>query len=276
MDKLKIILSPGHGPKENPYPHQDTTEGKQTYYLAKAIEKELKTLPGVEIINLRPNISDNPSYVTRGQLKKGDIYFAIHTDAHSDPKASGVTIFDSIISPSQVLGDGLGRAIAKAMGIRYRGFVYRDYSDNWSWDYTYKRLQRKDYFAELRNNHTKHRFLIEHGFHTNKSDSKKITDPDVKIRIAKAYKAIIAQYFKITPKGQKIFSVQAGAFKSKANADVKSKALKELGFDSYIYKEDNLYKVQIAACLKLNEAQKIARIAKAKGVKTYIREKNRG
>ena len=67
-----------------------------------------------------------------------------------------------------------------------------------------------------------------------------------------------------------IYRVQCGAFKTKANADNRVKALKAQGFTSIIKFIDGVYKVQCGAYKKKENAEALVKKLKAKGFASFV------
>lgn len=93
--------------------------------------------------------------------QKSDLTISFHSDAHFNPKAKGVTVFQSIHRDNEKLGDAIGLAIAEGNKTTYRGVKTRIGDNN------------EDYYGFLRysiRNKLDNVFIIERGFHTNPSD----------------------------------------------------------------------------------------------------------
>lgn len=236
---MKIILSAGHGQYDNKYSYSNTYEGTVMYNYSLQLKKELENYKNVQVILIRSKISDNPDYVNRGLLYKGDLYLALHSDYSSDSSARGCTVFDSHKAPYHSLAQDLGKAIATALNTSFRGVKYRTYEDRWS---SAPASWEKDYFAEQRNNNSKTRFLIEHAFHSNKSDVEALTNSSKMLLCAKETARVIASYYKLQPanvirKTTTLYKVQTGAFAEKANAEKLATKLKADGYDTYIIEQ---------------------------------------
>ena len=64
-------------------------------------------------------------------------------------------------------------------------------------------------------------------------------------------------------------------FANKANADAMLQKVKAAGFDTYMVKVDNLYKIQVGAFSKKANADAMAARLKAAGFDTYVTTKKR-
>ncbi len=119
--------------------------------------------------------------------------------------------------------------------------------------------------------------LIEGGFMDSTIDIKKMRDDKVLDAAGKAVALGLAEHFKLKKKpapkpkpSGKLYKVQIGAFKNKANADQLAFRAKARGFDHYVLKQDGLFKVQIGAYSVKKNADTQAAKAKKAGFDTYI------
>lgn len=67
-----------------------------------------------------------------------------------------------------------------------------------------------------------------------------------------------------------LYKVQVGAFSKKENADNLANEIKNKGIDTYIVKIDNLYKVQCGAFANVDNAKNMAKTLNNMGYDTYI------
>lgn len=67
-----------------------------------------------------------------------------------------------------------------------------------------------------------------------------------------------------------LYKVQVGAFSKKENAENYAKELKAKGYDTYIVYVDNLYKVQVGAFSKEENAINLMNELQAKGIEAFI------
>ncbi|SKA78465.1 N-acetylmuramoyl-L-alanine amidase [Clostridium sp. USBA 49] len=125
--------------------------------------------------------------------------------------------------------------------------------------------------------------LIEISFHDNRDDARFIIN-NMPL-IAEAIVKGICDYFNVTfkkPQPQKsqqssktgkLYKVQVGAFSKKENAENLTNKLKSQGYSVYMYKDtDSLYKVQVGAFSKKENADKLASKLKADGYNTFVYE----
>ena len=71
---------------------------------------------------------------------------------------------------------------------------------------------------------------------------------------------------------KKLYRVQVGAFKSKNNADKLLKEIKGKGIDCFIKEESGLYKVQVGAYSVYANAEKMKKRLENMGYKAFIKE----
>ena len=73
-----------------------------------------------------------------------------------------------------------------------------------------------------------------------------------------------------TSSSDNLYKVQVGAFSKKENADNLANEIKNKGIDTYIVKIDNLYKVQCGAFANVDNAKNMAKTLNNMGYDTYI------
>lgn len=243
---IKITLDPGHGRTGNPYPPQKGYyEGAQMWKLANFLKTELEKY-GFDVVTTRPRLDDDPSLTERGQTagQNGSMLFlSLHSNAPasaSDTKPTGTEIYYSMAdSDNKFLADRLGERIAVAMNHPYRGSRTR----------THPTQPGVDYYGVIRESARsgcKRAFLIEHGFHTNLKDSAFLIDDENLKKLAIEEAHVIAHYLGQKPietpqqETARLYRVQTGAFRNKANAERQAEKLRQAGFPVYIYEEPTL------------------------------------
>lgn len=116
--------------------------------------------------------------------------------------------------------------------------------------------------------------LSENLFIDHASDAAKLKSDAYLTNIARGHVNGLVKAFnlqkKSSPAPGKLYKVQIGAFKNKANADQLAARAKAKGFDQYVVRQDGLYKVQIGAYAKKANAEAQAAKAKKAGFETYI------
>lgn len=192
---MKILVDPGHGRYGNPYPpRKGYYEGTQMWKLSNYLIPELERY-GFDVITTRQKVTDDPSVSDRGKMAVGcDLVVSLHSNAPasaSDTKPTGSVIYRTIETPEiKPLCDKIGQKISEIMGHHYRGTMTKESGSR----------PGKNYNGVLRNAISvgcKAGMLIEHGFHTNLSDSAfLIVDSNLeKLAIAEAKE--IADYYGI-------------------------------------------------------------------------------
>lgn len=77
-------------------------------------------------------------------------------------------------------------------------------------------------------------YIIEHSFHTNEKAAKWLMSNTNLDKLAKVEADVIAKHFGLKPKETKLYRIQVGAFSKKDNADAFLKRLKADGYDAFI------------------------------------------
>jgi len=196
---IKVTLDPGHGRYDNRSPNNHLyVEGTQMWHLAVYLEKAL-TRYGIEVVTTRPNIDENPTLEERGAIageSKSDLLISLHSnspalslDGTYDKSVTGTVVFYPLGAPEiKSLADSLGGKVSALMGHYYRG----------SFTKTYPNSPKLDYYGVIRNAVAygcRNAIIIEHGFHTNLSDSEFLLDDENLKALAEAEAKIIAEYF---------------------------------------------------------------------------------
>lgn len=244
MAKKSITLDPGHGKNGNKSPNNPKyIEGTQMWHLSVKLKAALERY-GFEVVTTRPNITDDPALDVRGAMagKNGScLFLSLHSNAPGespdgsyDSSVTGTTVYYSLTrAENKELADQLGNKVSELMGHKYRGSKIREKEG----------YPGVDHYGVIRGAAQKGctcAMIIEHGFHTNVKDSNwLLNDANLK-KLADAEAQIIASYF-----GQKeqsstsdesgtMYRVQVGAFSKRENAEALADKLKAAGFDAYI------------------------------------------
>ena len=196
---MKVTLDPGHGRYDNRSPNNPLyVEGTQMWHLAVHLEKELIKY-GIDVVTTRPNIDENPTLEERGRIageSKSDLLISLHSNSPAlredrtyDETVTGTVAFYPLASLQlKSLADSLGVKVSKLMGHYFRG----------SYTKAYPHAPKLDYYGVIRNSVAygcANAIILEHGFHTNISDSNFLLD-EVKLKnMAEAEAEIIAEYF---------------------------------------------------------------------------------
>ena len=192
-----IVLDPGHGQYGNQYPaNKKFYEGTQMHILGEHLTAELKSY-GFAVINTRPKLTDDPALSTRGNRAKGaDLFLSLHSNAIGPSGSSatrGVEIYYSMTDPAfnRPFAEGLGKVIAETMQTPYRFARSQGMPTN----------SKRDYFQVVRSaaeSGCKRAMLIEHGYHTNPTDTAFLVDSGRLKALAEAEAAYIAKQFNLS------------------------------------------------------------------------------
>ena len=197
---MKITIDPGHGQNTNRSPNNKAyVEGTQMWKLGQKLQKALESY-GFEVINTRPNISDNPSLSTRGKAagnSGSNLFLSLHSNA---PSASSDGSYDKTISGvcacysqkdkafNQPLSKKLAETVGDLMGNGVKAVFYNDYPNK----------PGTDYFGVLRYSAASgcpHAIIIEHGYHTNVYESNWLLEDANLERLALEEARVVAEYF---------------------------------------------------------------------------------
>lgn len=245
MEKKRITLDPGHGQNGNKSPNNPRyIEGTQMWRLANQLKTALERY-GFEVVTTRPNITDDPSLEARGSMagKNGSsLFLSLHSnspgksaDGSYDASVTGTVVFYSMTrAENKALADQLGGKVSELMGHRFRGSQTKEYPGR----------PGVDYYGVLRSaaqSGCRCAVLIEHGFHTNMSDSDWLLSDANLQKLAEEEAKIIAAYFgqeEQTGEGETsgvLYRVQIGAYSKRENAETMLAKAKAAGFaDAFI------------------------------------------
>lgn len=218
----KIVIDAGHGRYGNKSPNNAKyTEGTQMWHLGVYLEKAL-TRMGHEVIMTRPNINDDPTLPQRGAMGKGaDILLSLHSNAPAmndngtyNKDVTGTVTFYSLLHPdTKALAEGLGMKVSEMMGHHFRGAQTRE-SDT----------PGLDYYGVIRSAALVKcpAIIIEHGFHTNISDSEYLLDDENLKALAEAEAEIIGNHFTIGWSDEAVkWATENGILRGKDNGELK-------------------------------------------------------
>lgn len=191
MKKIKVAIRAGHGGADR---HNRGSlgyiEADGNLKFAKYLEQCLKTDNRFEVFNIRTRdvtlpLSEGPK---RAAAWKADVYLSIHSDAYSKT-SSGVSIYESVDLDNEVLAGKIGKGIARAMAIPFRGVRYRES----------EKYPGEDYYTDIDKAEDlgiPFVFLIERGFHSNPNEEVKLMDEEiVKASAERCHQALIAYFF---------------------------------------------------------------------------------
>lgn len=177
-DYYKVFIDPGHGGSDPGSIANGYRESDINLQVAKKIESKLKA-KGIEVkmsrttdiyytLSERANMSNSYG---------ADAFVSIHQNSFTDPSANGIeTYYRPDVSKYKVLSDKIQSNLIKATGARNRGV-------------------KTNRYAVLMNTNTIST-LVECGFITNPTESKKISDPSYQDKLATAISDAIESYLK--------------------------------------------------------------------------------
>src|SRR5690625_192810 len=264
---VKIAIDAGHGintpGKRTP---ADEREWSFNTKVANAAIKYLNEYQDVTVIRLDDSTgkTDVPlrDRTNKANREKADALVSCHHNANTGKWGNwtGTETYThtKAFSESEVIAKIVHKHIVKAYGLSNRGL-------------------KKANFHMLRESRMP-AILIEGGFMDSRIDIKKMRNSKVLNAAGKAIAEGVAEYFGLKKKPKpkpspskpsgKLYKVQIGAFKNKANADQLAFRAKARGFDQYVLKQDGLFKVQIGAYSKKSNADAQADKAKKAGFDT--------
>lgn len=203
----RIMLDPGHGWNYNQGVNPQYYEGNQMLYFSYYLREELENYGfKVGITRMPDGVYPNAyqallaekdyanknryqsinnqivSLAERGRLAQDyDLLLSLHSNAPFDIAAS--ELFDSTANPNRNLAEKLIKTVSDTFGHTNRGVKYRydDKGDNW--------------YGVLRNSKAEHAMLLEHGFHTGRSDVEKLLDFNFLKKLAAAEARTLAEYY---------------------------------------------------------------------------------
>lgn len=263
MAKKIITLDPGHGKSGNKSPNNPKyIEGTQMWHLANKLKAALERY-GFEVVTTRPNITDDPELEARGAMASGScLFLSLHSntpaknaDGSYDTSITGTELYYSLTrAENKALSDQLGNKVSELMGNKFRGSKTKEYPGK----------PGVDYYAVIRSSAQhgcKCAMIIEHGFHTNVKDSNFLLDDSNLQKLADAEAQIIAAYFGMQEQSGEpdvLYRVQVGAYAKRENAEATAAKLKAAGFDAYIVSSDTSAEPE-AATHALKSIDEIAR-----------------
>lgn len=258
---VKIYLDPGHGGSDPGARGNGLVE--KDLNLAIALQIRSMLLNEYEGATIRMSRT-NDRTVSLSQRTSdanawgADFFLSIHINA------SGGSGFESYIypgtgSPTTTYQNIIHSEILKQVDLRDRG-------------------KKRANFHVLRETRMP-ALLTENGFIDHPADAAKLKNPQFIQALARGHVNGIVKAFGLRkkagnsgPGGEpgKLYRVQIGAYKQKANAEAMAKEARNKGFQTYIFHQDGLYKVQIGAFQERKNAEALADRAKKAGFQVYI------
>lgn len=188
---FKILLDAGHGAgRAHNRGGLHFNEGDNNYKYSLVLKRELEKIPNVKVDLIRTSIGQDPSVSARAAKGRGyDLFLSLHSNA-AGASVRGTEIFDSVERPNKALAQKLVDAISKSFGHNNRGVKYKKNSSGGNW------------YGVLRGNKAKAVMIIEHGFHTNKTDSLYFRDNHAKL--AKVTADVIRSHYGLSGTKEKV------------------------------------------------------------------------
>lgn len=191
MKKIKVAIRAGHGgaDRSNVGPY-DYVEADGNLMFALYLEEFLEKDERFEVFNLRKKdvtlaLSEGP---IRAASWNANIYISIHSDAYNKT-SSGVTVYESVDLNNEVLADLIGRGIATAMDIPFRGVRYRE-SEKYPGEDYYTDIDKAEDLG------VPYVFLLERGFHSNPEEALKLKNSRIVKQSAQStYESLVAYFF---------------------------------------------------------------------------------
>src|SRR5690625_52332 len=265
MDKPILIIDHGHGGKDGGGGSNELfKESDMALKISKYQQKRFQEL-GVKVAMTRTSDVYIDSTPRANKVKNSGAKYCISNHINSGGGEGAETIHS--IHADGKLANALLDAIVAAGQKKRRVF-------------TRKLESGQDYYFMHRLTGSVETVIIEYGFGDHAADRnrlnkkwKKYAEAVVRAfceHIGNKYVAPGGNSTKPSQPSGKLYKVQIGAYKNKANADRQSKRAKDKGFDTYTLHEKGLYKIQIGAYSKLENAQKQANKAHKAGFDVYI------
>lgn len=207
MSSLKIVLDPGHGPKDKEGCIKGFYEGTNNYQACILLKKELERYFNVSVVMTRNKLNDNPANPIRGKMgQEADLFYSWHSNGHEKSTAIGVTTYHSIYIDDTKLGKAIATRVAELIGngCYNRGQKTRLYDE--------KEHSNRDYYNVIRNSvlingdklnkepirsNCEHSLIVEHGFHSNPYECAFLSKESNLKKIVKIEAEEIAKFFNL-------------------------------------------------------------------------------
>ena len=230
---MKICIDAGHYAKYNKSPVNDKYyESEMTWKLHEYLKKELESL-GIKVITTRSDQTKDLGLTSRGNKASGcDLFLSIHSNACNTESEDFPLACCSVSGKADAIGKKLADTVASVMGTKQNGRIWK------------RRGKFGDYYGVLRGAAAVGvpGVLLEHSFHTNRKATEwLLVDSNLK-KLAKAEAKTIASFYGIktspnnttTDNKSSLYKVQVGAFSKKENAAKLCEELKAKGYDAIV------------------------------------------
>ncbi|MCY8360979.1 N-acetylmuramoyl-L-alanine amidase, partial [Bacillus spizizenii] len=238
---VKIFIDPGHGGSDPGATGNGLQEKTLTLQIALALRTILiNEYEGVSLLLSRTSdqyvsLSDRTNAANSWGA---DFFLSIHINA------GGGTGFESYIYP------GVGAPTTTYQSAIHSNVIQAvDFAD---------RGRKTANFHVLRES-AMPALLTENGFIDTVADANKLKTNSFIQSLARGYANGLEQAFNLKKtSSSRLYKVQVGAFKVKANADSLASSAEAKGFDTIVLLKDGLYKVQIGAFSSKDNADALA------------------
>ncbi|MCY7808536.1 N-acetylmuramoyl-L-alanine amidase [Bacillus spizizenii] len=250
---VKIFIDPGHGGSDPGATGNGLQEKTLTLQIALALRTILiNEYEGVSLLLSRTSdqyvsLSDRTNAANSWGA---DFFLSIHINA------GGGTGFESYIYP------GVGAPTTTYQSAIHSNVIQAvDFAD---------RGRKTANFHVLRES-AMPALLTENGFIDTVADANKLKTNSFIQSLARGYANGLEQAFNLKKtSSSRLYKVQVGAFKVKANADSLASSAEAKGFDTIVLLKDGLYKVQIGAFSSKDNADALAARARNAGFDAIV------
>ncbi|MCY8197917.1 N-acetylmuramoyl-L-alanine amidase [Bacillus spizizenii] len=250
---VKIFIDPGHGGSDPGATGNGLQEKTLTLQIALALRTILiNEYEGVSLLLSRTSdqyvsLSDRTNAANSWGA---DFFLSIHINA------GGGTGFESYIYP------GVGAPTTTYQSAIHSNVIQAvDFAD---------RGRKTANFHVLRES-AMPALLTENGFIDTVADANKLKTNSFIQSLARGYANGLEQAFNLKKtSSSRLYKVQVGAFKVKANADSLASSAEAKGFDTIVLLKDGLYKVQIGAFSSKDNADALAARARNAGFNAIV------
>jgi N-acetylmuramoyl-L-alanine amidase len=266
----RIFIDAGHGGKDFGAIGNDLRERDVVLDIALRIKKGLSVYKDAQVLLSR----EKDEFLTldertyRANLWRADILISIHNNSFKEKTSKG---FESFIYSGNVSSATIAfQNVLHAEILREMGAEVED------------RGKKRANFHMLRESNMK-AVLTENLFLSNASDAKLLKSAIYRQKIANGHILGIVKFLGLQaieqPKEQpikkpiieKLYKVQVGAFSKKENADDLIRELRAKDFRPFVFIEDRLYKIQVGAYEDRENAESIENELIKLGYDPYIK-----
>lgn len=273
---VKICLDAGHYASYNKSPvNENYREARRMWTLAKLLEKALKEM-GMEVTMTRKDPEKDLALVKRGEKSRDhDLFLSLHSNAAQREDADHIVIFcpterenSEVHEISLRLAKKMAPLLTNVMGVKEK--EYRIASVLSADDRDQNGKKDDDYYGVLHGAATvgTPALIVEHSFHTNKRAADWLMDDANLEKLALCEAECIADFFKVE---KPVYRVQVGAYTKRQNAEKMAKKLKENGFPCFITADKDYYRVQTGAFCVKKYAENLAATLRSKNFPAIIK-----